>query len=134
MKLKFSDGDRREYLAMTKKNGLNWVAIFDGNQEFYSAAYWDLFNGFWEKDRPARKTDAAKFMKGIKSALTAGKHIDTAIEYGYLIEEDNPKDARSKLIRLSPQMKKKLDKFFDLAVDNLGHTWRKIHSAETTSK
>ena len=59
------------------------------------------------------------FMKGIKSAHTAGKYLDTAIGHGLLIEADNPEDARSKLLTLSPAMQQHLDEFFDSAVGEI---------------
>jgi len=119
MELKYNSSQRREYLVMTDKIGHNWMQVFQGNPEFYSAAYWDLFTGIWRKDKPVRKTDALKFMQAIKSAQTAGKYLDTAIAQGFLREEDNPKDARSKLVALSADMRQRLDRFFDLAVQEL---------------
>ncbi len=119
MKLKYNSDQRKEYLNMTDHIGRNWLHVFKGNSEFYSAAYWDLFTGIWRQDRPVRKTDALKFMQAIKSAQTAGKYLETAITQGLLREEDNPKDARSKLVALSPEMRSRLDEFFDLAVGEL---------------
>lgn len=108
-----------EYLHYTDRIGLRWIDVFRGNTEFYSAAYWDLFTRMWRNGGPVRKTDVLGFMKGIKSAHTAGKYLDTAIENGLLIESDNPEDARSKLLSLSPAMEERLDEFFDSAVDEL---------------
>jgi hypothetical protein len=45
--------------------------------------------------------------------------LETAIEEGLLVEEDNPQDKRSRFIRLSPGMKSNLDTFFDRAVSEL---------------
>jgi hypothetical protein len=108
-----------EYLYYTNRIGLRWIDIFQGNPEFYSAAYWDLFTRMWRNGGPVRKTDALGFMKAIKSAHTAGKYLDTAIDHGSLIETDNPEDARSKLLTLSPVMQQRLDNFFDRAVGEI---------------
>lgn len=108
-----------EYLYYTNRIGLRWIDIFQGNTEFYSAAYWDLFTRMWRNGGPVRKTDALGFMKAIKSAHTAGKYLDTAIDHGSLIETDNPEDARSKLLTLSPVMQQRLDNFFDRAVGEI---------------
>jgi len=108
-----------EYLYYTDRIGLRWIDIFQGNTEFYSAAYWDLFTRMWRNGGPVRKTDALGFMKAIKSAHTAGKYLDTAIDHGSLIETDNPEDARSKLLTLSPVMQQRLDNFFDSAVGEI---------------
>ncbi len=44
------------------------------------------------------------------------KYLENAIEHDFIREQDNPKDARSKLVSLSPEMRARLDSFFDLAV------------------
>jgi len=116
MKLKYTSEQRNEYLNMIDHVGQNWLDVFHGDPEFYSTAYWDLLGRIWKSDRPVRKTDALKFMIGIKSAQTAGKYLDNAIEHDFIREEENPKDARSKLVSLSPEMKARLDVYFDLAV------------------
>jgi hypothetical protein len=58
-------------------------------------------------------------MTGIKSAHTAGRYLETAIKEGLLVEDDNPQDKRSRIIRLAPRMKENLDVFFDRAVSEL---------------
>lgn len=126
--LRYSESQRREYLEMTDRIGVKWLEVFQGDTGFYLAAYWDLFTRLWRADRPIRKTDALKFMVGIKSALTAGKYIETAIEKGLIIEKGNPEDARSRLLELSLPMKKRLDAFFDQAVDHLRHSCHIIDS------
>ena len=116
MDLKYSDEQRKEYLKMIDRNGQNWLQIFQGNPEFYSTAYWDLLAGIWRQNKPVRKTDALKMMVGIKSPQTAAKYVETAIKHGYLLEQDNPIDARSKLVALSSDMRQRLDIFFDKSV------------------
>ena len=116
MKLKYTSDQRIEYLNMIDHVGRNWLNVFQGDPEFYSAAYWDLLTRIWKSTRPVRKTDALKFMIGIKSAQTAGKYLENAIEQDFIREQENPKDARSKLVSLSPEMRARLDSFFDLAV------------------
>lgn len=116
MKFKYTGEQRKKYLNMIDHVGQNWLQVFEGNPEFYSAAYWDLLTRIWKSDRPVRKTDALKFMIGIKSAQTAGKYLETAIEHDFIREEENPKDARSKLVFLSLETRERLDAFFDLAV------------------
>jgi hypothetical protein len=115
----YNRDQQMEYLYYTNRIGLRWIDIFQGNTEFYSAAYWDLFTRMWRNGGPVRKTDALGFMKAIKSAHTAGKYLDTAIDHGSLIETDNPEDARSKLLTLSPVMQQRLDNFFDRAVGEI---------------
>jgi len=126
MTLKFSQDQRKQYLLMTDRIGSGWLHLFGDNTEFYSAAYWDLLTGIWRVSGPVRKTDALKMMQAIKSAHTAGKYIDTALQNGFLIEQDNPEDARSKLLTLSPDMRQKMDAFFDQAVEGVLGTARKI--------
>ncbi len=116
MGLKYNDSQRKEYLSMTHRIGEKWLDVFQGNEEFYSAAYWDLLTRIWKSGGPVRKTDALKFMTAIKSAHTAGKYVQSAIQQGVLVEAENPEDARSKLVILSPDMRERLDAFFDAAV------------------
>lgn len=133
MDLQYDDAQRKEYLNMTDRIGMEWLEVFKGDTEFYSAAYWDLFTRLWKSGSPERKTDALKFMVGIKSAQTAGKYIETAIKKKLIVEKENPEDARSRLLELSPQMKQRLDLFFDQAVDHLRNSNRIIESNPTPS-
>ncbi len=126
MALKYNHDQRREYLVLTDHVGMKWMETFEGESEFYSAAYWDLFTGLWRAVEPVRKTDALATMKGIKSAHTAGKYLDTALQRGFVVERDNPRDARSKLVELSPEMRRRLDAFFDAAVGQLRATGRRV--------
>ena len=122
----YSNQQRQEYLNMSDRIGMRWVGLFRGDTEFYSAAYWDLFKGLWRAGAPVRKTEALAFMTAVKSAHTAGKYLDTALERGLLVETPNPKDARSKLIGLSDEMRARLDVFFDAAVGEIQRTSRAI--------
>ena len=133
MDLQYNESQRKEYLNMIDRIGVEWLDVFKGDIEFYQAAYWDLFTRLWKSGIPERKTDALKFMVGIKSAQTAGKYIETAIKKKLIIEKDNPEDARSRLLELSPQMKERLDLFFDQAVGNLRNSNRIIETSQTPS-
>jgi len=115
----YTGRQRGEYLAMTDRVGRRWLDVFAGNTKFYSAAYWDLLTGLWRRDGPVRKTDALGFMTAVRSAHTAGKYIDEAIREGLVDESVNPDDARSKLVALAPDMRSRLDVFFDVAVDEM---------------
>ena len=133
MDLQYNESQRKEYLNMTDRIGMEWLEVFKGDTEFYQASYWDLFTRLWKSGAPERKTDALKFMVGIKSAQTASKYIETAIKNKLIVEKDNPEDARSRLLELSPQMKERLDLFFDQAVGNLRNSNRIIESNPTPS-
>jgi len=130
MPLTYTDVQRRAYLTLTDTVGLHWVEMFEGDTEFYSAAYWDLLTALWRTDKPVRKTDAARMLTGVKSPLTAAKHIDTALARGLIVERDNPTDARSKLLALTPQMRSQLDQFFDDAVDAVLKTADRVRKSE----
>ena len=133
MDLQYNVNQRKEYLNMIDRIGAEWLGVFQGDAEFYQAAYWDLFTRLWKSGIPERKTDALKFMVGIKSAQTAGKYIETAIKKKLIIEKDNPEDARSRLLELSPQMKERLDLLFDRAVDHLRKSNSIIESSQSPS-
>ena len=117
--LKYNEAQRREYLQLMDRMSVNWLEVFGGKEIFYSAQYWDLFTTIWRRGRPVTKTAALKCMTGIKSAHTAGRYLETAIKEGLLVEEDNPQDKRSRIIRVAPRMKQNLDIFFDRAVSEL---------------
>lgn len=117
--LKYNAAQHQEYLDMIDRIGHGWLEVFQGDTEFYSAVYWDLLSRIWRSEAPVRKTDALGFMTAIKSAHTAGKYVETAIKRGILLEADNPEDARSKLLSLSPAMRRRLDAFFDGAVSEV---------------
>lgn len=119
MELKYNDKQRKEYFRTTQRMGASWIGVFEDDEEFYSSAYWDLLTNIWSKDGPVRKTDALRFMTNIKSPHTAGKYVETAIARGFLIETENPEDARSRLLSLSADMRGRLDRFFDTCVSDI---------------
>lgn len=118
----YTDAQRREYLLMIDRVGGAWLRVFGDDTEFYSANYWDLLTRLWRAAEPVRKTDALGFLTAVKSAHTAGKYLERAIERGFVVETENPEDARSRLVGLSAGMRARLDGFFDTAVDEIGVT------------
>ena len=126
---RYSHEQRTQYLDMTGRIGRRWLDVFAGNTDFYSAAYWDLLTGIWYQGGSVRKTEALKLMTAIKSAHTAGKYVESAIAQGILEETPNPEDGRSRLLALSPAMRRRLDLFFDDAVGELQGANRAIEAA-----
>ena len=94
--LKYNADQRREYLLMIDRVGGQWLDVFQGNTDFYSAIYWDLLTQLWRRPGPVRKTDALKYMTAIKSAHTAGKYLQETIDQGLVVEMDNPEDDESR--------------------------------------
>lgn len=111
---------------MIDRIGESWLTVFEGNTTFYNANYWDLLTDLWRKGGPVRKTDALRAMKAVRSAHTAGKYLDEALKYGVVREEENPEDARSKLVALAPEMRQRLDLFFDNAVTEVRQANRRL--------
>ena len=134
MALKYNNAQHKQYLEMIDGIGHRWVEVFEGNTQFYSAAYWDLLTGIWRADGAVRKTDALRYMTGIKSAHTASKYVEHSIKEGILIESDNPDDARSKLLVLSEDMRGRLNSFFDSAVGRVRRASRAIDEEGDSSK
>ena len=128
--LVYSERQRREYLSMIDRVGMAWLEVFQGNREFYSANYWDLLTELWRQSGPIRKTDALRCMKALRSAHTAGKYLDEALRQKIVVERENPEDARSKLVELAPDMRRRLDRFFDKAVGEVRRTSRAIDEKE----
>ncbi len=126
MTLKYNNAQHRLYLDFTDRIGGARLHLFEGDTEFYSAAFWDFLKFIWRSHRPGRKTDALGSMTALKSAHTPGKYLETALEKGLILETDNPLDARSKLLALSPEMRTKLDVFFDGVISELRKTCRHV--------
>lgn len=125
--MKYNNAQHKQYLEMTDIVGRNWLSVFKGDTDFYSANYWDLLTEIWRAGKPVRKTDALRYMTAIKSAHTASKYIEFSLQKGFLIETDNPSDARSKLVSLSPETRGRLDEFFDGAVGSVRRANRAIN-------
>lgn len=119
---------------MSDRIGRRWIALFRGDTEFYSAAYFDLFKALWRADGPVRKTDAMNSMKAVRSAHTAGKYVDTALRRGLVVESANPEDGRSKLLSLSDEMRQRLDTFFDQAMGEVQRTGRLLEGTDPIAK
>jgi hypothetical protein len=114
--LKFSKEQHREYIHFARKVGAQWVEVFDGNNEFYSTPYWDLLSEMWYADKPLMVSDALRYMKSIKSPFTARKYLQKLINEKMVLETKNPNDERSMLVSISPQLKTKLDGYFDFTM------------------
>jgi hypothetical protein len=128
MPLKYNNNQHRVYLRMIDHIGRMWLEVFGENTEFYSAQYWALFTTVWKSDAPIKKTDALRSITGVRSTHTAAKYLGSAIAQNLLFETDNPADARSKLVGLTPEMRGRLDAFFDQAVGELRRAMRAVDS------
>jgi DNA-binding MarR family transcriptional regulator len=63
-----------------------------------------------------RKQEALLLMRNL-SPQTAKKYLDNALAKGRLVELPDPSDGRAKLIALSPDLKSRLEDFFDNAIE-----------------
>lgn len=126
MKHTYSPQQHREYILLSRKTGMDWLSVFEGNTDFYSTYFWELMTEMWFHDKPIMVSDALRYMRSIKSPFTARKYLQKAIDGKYVIEKSNPKDDRSKLVELSPELRKKMDSFFDEAITHLMDTCGKI--------
>ena len=124
--MNYARAQHTEYLRMTDHVGEHWLAVFRNDTEFWSSVYWDLFTKLWRAEGNVRKTDALRFITAVKSAHTAGKYLETAIRRGFVEEHNNPSDARSKLVRLAPDFRARLDTFFDAAVGELRRSAERV--------
>ncbi len=128
MKHKFTPQQHREYIILSRKTGMDWLEVFSGNTDFYSTYFWELLTEMWFHDKPVMVSDALRYMKSIKSPFTARKYLQKAIDGKLVVERKNPSDERSILVELPPEMRKKLDAFFDKSIEKL------LDSAENLKK
>ena len=119
MAFHYNTEQHRAYLHMIDTIAQHWLRVFDHNTDFYSAVYWDLLTRLWQANKPVRRTEALKFMTSVKSAATASKYLNEALRQRLLQEYPNPQDARSKVLELSPDVRARLDTFFDHAVEEV---------------
>jgi hypothetical protein len=124
MARQFSDQERRHFATALKRVGLAWQNRLQ-DEDFYSLDYFDLFTEIWLREgEQVIKTDCYRFMSGM-SRQTAKKYVQRAIERGHLIERDNPRDKRSKLISLSPRITALVEQNFDHAAAALRKVLRR---------
>ncbi len=115
----YTDRDRMRYLELTDHVANAWLETFDYDLDFYTPEAWDLFTGFYRTGcRPATKTEAQLYMKhaGTKKRIA---FLKTAVEKRYLRTQTHPTDKRSQLLTVSPDVKRKLDHVFDVALDEI---------------
>jgi hypothetical protein len=117
--LHYGGAQHREYLNMMDRIRCHWCCILDQKAAIDLTKYWDLLTTLWKADGPISKEEACKLMTSVKSAVTARKYLETAIQQEGLREVNHPKDARFRLVMLAPDVRVRLDAFFDVAVSEL---------------
>lgn len=91
-----------------------WVRFLQ-DKDILDINYSDLYTGLWSAGSPLRKQEALLLMRHL-SPQTAKKYLDNAIAKGLIVELPDPSDGRAKLIALSPDLKSRLEDFFDHAI------------------
>ncbi|MBI1398200.1 MAG: hypothetical protein GC151_19675 [Betaproteobacteria bacterium] len=110
---------RTRFLHALRELDSAWLETFQatGLSDLYFSR---LFTELWLLgDRAVPKTDAYGYVKGV-GAQTAMKYVKRAIEEGYLEELENPEDGRSRLIRMSPRLRKSFESLIDRGVEAFG--------------
>jgi hypothetical protein len=106
------DKARTRFLLALRELDDAWVETF--RETGFSDLYFSrLFTELWLRDDAAvAMTDAYGLVKGV-SAQTAMKYLRRAIAEGYLEEIDNPRDGRSRLLRMTPSLRERFARVID---------------------
>ncbi|MES1990903.1 MAG: MarR family transcriptional regulator [Pseudomonadota bacterium] len=107
--------NRHQFVQALNSMDGAWVRFLE-DKDILDINYSDLYTGLWSAEEPLRKQEALLLMRHL-SLQTAKKYLDNAIAKGLLVELADPSDGRAKLIALSPDLKRRLEDFFDHAIE-----------------
>ena len=105
---------RYRFVQALNRMDASWMEFLE-DKEVFDINYSDLFTGLWAAGVPVRKQEAVQFMRHL-GPQTGKKYLDRAIDRGQLKEVADPRDGRAKLIELSPDLRVRLERFFDHAI------------------
>lgn len=91
-----------------------------GELPFIEPTYFSFLSSIWLESRKNKKArmaigDAAHFVPGL-SMSRASRFVSDAIDYGYLIEENDLKDKRKKYVYLSPETEERISRAIDESI------------------
>jgi hypothetical protein len=113
---------RKRFLIALRELDDAWVSAFHrvGLGDIYFSR---LFTELWLRGNDAvTKTDAYELVQGV-SLQTAMKYVRQAIADGHLEELENPEDARSRLIRMTPGLRELFNGVIDRASEAFGRAF-----------
>lgn len=111
----YSRHQRVAFIQALRRSDDYWSELFGTN--FYQLHFTDLFSKMWlTGNDPLPRSAAYRLMPRI-SEQTAKKYINQAIEHGYLEEIPHPVDGRSRLVRLTPRVIERLERYIDFSLD-----------------
>ena len=113
---------RKRFLIALRELDDAWVSAFHrvGLGDIYFSR---LFTELWLRGNDAvTKTDAYDLVQGV-SLQTAMKYVRQAIAEGHLEELENPQDARSRMIRMSPGLRELFNGVIDRASEAFGQAY-----------
>ena len=115
--------ERTRFLLALRELDEAWVSAFH-KAGFGDIYFSRLFTELWLRDSSAlTKTDAYDLVKEV-SPQTAMKYVKRAIAEGYLEEFASPIDRRSRLVRMSPRLRRQFAEVVDRASEAFGRTFR----------
>ncbi|WP_097459565.1 helix-turn-helix domain-containing protein [Mangrovitalea sediminis] len=110
----YSRNHRTAFITALRKTDDYWSDCF--GQDFYQLHFTDLFSKMWlSGNLPLTRGEAYRLMPRV-SEQTAKKYLNQAIARGYLEEIPNPEDGRSRLLRLTPDVIERLERYIDFSL------------------
>jgi DNA-binding MarR family transcriptional regulator len=135
MNQKYNDGQRDISLEMMNAFGGIWAKVFT-ERDAYSTYFWHLFRGLYERRNEEISKKIAKeiLRPAAESGVTQEKIIERAKSMGYVSIVDSKTDRRSKAVKMTPKLEKKMRQYIDETIRVMEEGIKKIEKNKKSSR